>query len=257
VLQLGGAMKIRFLFYGLFGFLVLSLAATILISTPVLFAQDKNDTATNTNDVLAYRVGGTPIVIPPPTNDLVETGQDYRVVMEFLAPEQNRLVAAFVLPSDLAIIKSGGKSMFSEYALVEVLRRGEFMEVSAKDYKDVADRLEQQFGTVLDTAIKEGEDELNHRLKAMKLDDAKISLDKPVQLGCFFSKPDAYGTGIIMQVTKNENTTNVVTGIIFLRVKNRMLFAYLYSVYKDQETVKWVRKTTEDWADAILKANEQ
>ena len=131
------------------------------------------------------------------------------------------------------------------------------MDLSAKDYKDVADQLEQQFGAVLDTAIKEGEDEINRRLKAQNLDDDKISLDQPVQLGGFFSKPDAYGTGIIMQVTTNGNTNKVVAGIIFLRVKNRMLFAYLYSVYKDQDTVKWVRKATADWADAILKANEQ
>lgn len=232
--------------------LLISLAAA-----PVSAAQDMNSTPAQATDVLAYRIGGTPIVIPPPTNEMVEMGQDYRVVMDVFVPEQNRLIAAFVLPNDLAIIKSGGKAVPTRYALVEVLRRGEFMDLSAKDYKDMADSLEQQFGAVLDTAVKEGEDELNRRIKAENLDDTKISLDKPVQLGGFFSKTDAYGTGIIMPVTTNGVTTKVVAGIIFLRVKNRLLFAYLYSVYKDQETVVWMRKTTETWADAILKANQQ
>ena len=249
-------MKIRFIFYGLFSFLVLSLVATLLIVPPVLSAQDKNSISAQGADVPAYRAGGTPIVIPPPTSDMVELGQDYRVVMEVLVPDQNRLLAAFVLPSDLAIIKSGGKNSLSKYALAEVVRNGEFKDLSAKDYKELADSLEQQFGAVLDSSIREGEDELNRRSKALNL-DTKISFDKQVQLGGFFSKQDAYGTGIIMPVTANGNTTKVVAGIIFLRVKNRLLFAYLYNVYKDQETVQWMRKATEEWADAILKANEQ
>jgi len=250
-------MNMRYIHGRRFHLAVFCIAAILLASLPLSAAQDQNSTPAQATDVLTYRVGGTPLVIPPPTNDMVEMGQDYRVVMDVFVPEQNRLVAAFVTPNDLAIIKSGGKAMPSQYALVEVLRRGEFMDLSAKDYKDMADTLEQQFGAVLSTAIKEGEDELNRRIKEQNLDDAKISLDKPVQLGGFFSKTDAYGTGIIMPVTTNGVTTKVVAGIIFLRVKNRLLFVYLYSVYKDQGTVIWMRKTTENWADAILKANEQ
>jgi hypothetical protein len=101
------------------------------------------------------------------------------------------------------------------------------------------------------------EEELNRRMKTLNLDDPKISFDKPVQLGSFFSKQDAFGLGMIMPVSSKGSTTTMVGGIILLRVKNRMLFAYLYATYKDQETVRWVRKTSEGWADAILAANKE
>ena len=45
-------------------------------------------------------------------------------------------------------------------------------------------------------------------------------------------------------------------GCALMRVKNRLLFVYLYSEYKDEDTIKLLRKATEDWADAILKANK-
>lgn len=83
----------------------------LVAAAPVSAAQDMNSTPAQATDVLAYRIGGTPIVIPPPTNEMVEMGQDYRVVMDVFVPEQNRLIAAFVLPNDLAIIKSGGKAV--------------------------------------------------------------------------------------------------------------------------------------------------
>jgi hypothetical protein len=61
----------------------------------------------------------------------------------------------------------------------------------------------------------------------------------------------------VMPVAKNGSTIKVVVGVIFLRARDRLLFAYVYAPYKDQETVKWMRKTTENWADAIVKSNEQ
>jgi hypothetical protein len=52
-------------------------------------------------------------------------------------------------------------------------------------------------------------------------------------------------------------TTNMINASALVRVRNRLVFAYVYAVYKDQSSLQWARKAVEDWADAILKANEQ
>jgi hypothetical protein len=39
-------------------------------------------------------------------------------------------------------------------------------------------------------------------------------------------------------------------------VQSRLIYAYVFSAFKDEDSVQWVRKTSEQWADAILKANE-
>jgi hypothetical protein len=238
-------------------FLLASVVLVLLTVPLASAAQNPEPGMAKPAGVPSYRAGGESITIPQPTNDLVEVGSDSRVIMEVFVPDQNRLLAAFTLSDDLPKLRSGGNSALSKYSLVEVPRRGEFADFSAKDFNELAEGASKEFGAVLNSSVKESEDGLNRRMKALDLDDAKIILDKPVQLGSFFSKQDAYGVGMIMPISKDGNTTKMVVGIIFLRARNRMLFAYVYATYKDQETVKWMRKTTEEWADAILKSNEQ
>jgi hypothetical protein len=39
------------------------------------------------------------------------------------------------------------------------------------------------------------------------------------------------------------------------RLRNRLVLGYIYSEYKDEDSVHWVSRVTEEWADALLKAN--
>jgi len=241
----------RISLHSVFGF-----AAFLLLAPSFVIAQGKGDATTRIAEIPTYRVGGMSIAIPVPASDLIEMGQDYRVIMEVSVPEQNRLVAAFVLPDDLAVIKSGGKYRLSKYALIEVSRSVEFTNFSTKDFKDFSDSANRELGNVLTSSTKEIEEEVNRRVKALNLDD-KVSFDKPISLGCFFSKQDAFASGMLLSVTMQGVTKNMINVSAILRVRNRAIFVYIYAVYEDQDSLKWVQKTTEDWADAILKANEQ
>jgi len=236
---------------------LVAVSFVLLLASSALTSQNQGSVTPAAAVTPSYRAGGVSIAIPPPENDLVELGNDNRVLAEVFAPDVNRLLAAFILPEEFQHFKNGGDTPLSRYSLVEVLRRAEFMDLSEKNFNDATNSIAQQTGTVVNSTVKESEEEINRKVKALSPDDTKITLDKPVMLGRFFSKPNAYGLGMIMPVSKKGGTTKMVTGLILLRVKNRMLFDYVYAAYKDQETVKWVQKTSEDWADAILKANEQ
>ena len=83
-----------------------------------------------------------------------------------------------------------------------------------------------------------------------------MSLGQPIQLGCIISKQDAYGFIAIAPLSTNGTTTNMAGSTTLVRVKKRLIFVYLYSEYKNEETLKWLRETTEVWVDAILNANK-
>jgi hypothetical protein len=72
-------------------------------------------------------------------------------------------------------------------------------------------------------------------MKALDLKEATVSMGAPIQLG--------------------GRTTKTGMGGALVRVKQRLLFVYFYTEYKNEETVTWLRKATEDWVDAILEAN--
>ena len=231
--------------------LALRCAATVFLLPLVLHAQ--------TSAAQTYRAGLKSIAIPAPAGDLTEIGPDYRVLFEPLTPDTNRLIAAFALSDDAAQLRSTGASGgLKEYALVEVLRRAEFVDISSDLFRQVEDNMATQFGTTLNSSLQDQQDELNRKLKATHGDEAfAVSLDKPLQLGVLFSKTDACAFGVIMPVSAKGTTIKMAAGVIVMRVQQRLVYGYLYTLYKDDDSVQWVRKTAEAWAGSILAANKQ
>jgi hypothetical protein len=238
--------------------------AICALSLGLAIAGNAQESAGKTSAVSSFKAGRTPIAIPPPTAEMTEIGYDNREFMEVAVPSQNRLIAAFVPTNDLAKLTSRSEdSALSRYAVVQVQRQLEYMDCEASDFKEVVDGMAEEFGSAMDattaftdSCIQEAEEEFNRRMKSLELEEATVNLGKPVSLGSFFSKQDAYGFGMVMPVSMGNVNVKMGMGGVLLRVRKRLLFVYLFSEYKDEDTVKWIRKTSEAWADAILKANK-
>ncbi|MGD0738990.1 MAG: hypothetical protein ABR957_05300 [Terracidiphilus sp.] len=232
----------------------LTVTALTLLAAWTLSSQAKAQAAPS--GVPSYPVGGVSVAVPvPPGMGMVEVG-DYRVKYEVVTPDSNRLVAAFVSESDVAKLRNGGTGGINPYALVEVLRAAEFSDLSASDFKSLVDSASNQIGAVIDSTYKETEAEFNKRMKALN-QNTQETLGQPVMLGTFFYKTDAYSFGMLAPVTVNGTTIKMVVGTVLLRARNRVLFAYFYEVYKDDQTPAQVRAVSEQWTDAILAANAQ
>ncbi len=202
------------------------------------------------------RAGQVSFVMPSPSPDLVEMGPDLRVLMEIATPNTNRLVAAFISPDELAKLPGGLTGAPQRYALVEVLRRAEFVDVDEATFKQVVDAMSTQLanGEAQSTMVKQ-QDRINEKIDDLGLKSGKVTIDKPVQLGSIFSNANSYGFCMLEPMASNGKTENMVNGVALVRVKNRLLYVYVYAKYEDKSTVDWVLKTTQAWADAILKQN--
>lgn len=222
---------------------------------------EKASSATNIESAqgsTVYRAGLKSIVVPPPA-DLRETGPDYRVLFEHDAPDSNRLLAAFLPSEDIAKLPARPEGGLVHYALLETLRQAEFVEIDEATFKQIEEAVAKQFGSSADAPtvdLKAFQDEVNHKLKA-EGGTAGVSLDKPVMLGTFFSKPSALGTGMMMSVGAGGTTKKVIVGTAVLRTQNRLLYASVFAQYTGDDSLTWVRTISEQWADAILKANSQ
>jgi hypothetical protein len=200
----------------------------------------------------SFRAGRVSFTIPPPAPELVEMGPDLRVLMEPMAPAKLRLIAAFIPPDSLAKLPGPSSMAFTKYALVEVPRTAEFLDVDETSFKTVVDSMSQQFSngnlqSTMQTAIDR---------HFADLGTAKLTVDKPTQLGTMFSKPNASGFAMLMPMAANGKTVTLVSATLVVRVRSRLLFAYLYIQYEDKASIDWITKTSEFWADSILKSNE-
>jgi hypothetical protein len=228
-----------------------------IISAGLLAAGSAEGSSAKLPQAAAFKAGGTPIAIPSPAKEMNEIGDDNRALMDAFVAQSNRLIACFMLKGDLQKLKGGANdSILARYAMVQVPRRGEYLDCGSSDFKEVANSLKEEFGDILSSSMKETEDEFNKRMKSLDLEEATVSLGAPIQLGCLFSKQDAYCFGMIVPFTMGGNSIKMGMGAVFMRVKQRLLFVYLYSEYKDDDSIAWIRVTIEDWADAIIKANK-
>jgi hypothetical protein len=203
-----------------------------------------------------YRVGLKSIVVPAPAN-LQEAGADYRVLFEHDAPDSNRLVAAFLPAEVIEKLPARQEDGLFRYAFLETLRQAEFTEIDEATYKQVEEAVAKQYGTSTDAPaldVKGFQDELNHKLKA-EGGTREISLNKPVVLGTFFSKPNAIAIGMMLEVAAGEKHQKVIMVTTLMKVQNRLLYAMVYAKYTSDDSVTWARSISEQWADAILKSN--
>jgi hypothetical protein len=177
------------------------------------------------------------------------------VLLETYAPNSNRLIAAFVTPADLAVLQTGRVPLSKQYAMVEVPRSAEFLDLNDELFGQIRLNVSQQYEGNVELDVKNGVDEVNEKEKALTGKESNLRIDKPIQLGRFFAKPNADGFGMILPVSGNGVKLQRAMGVALVRVNHRLLFIYLYMDYNGEDTVRLVRATLENWTDAILKAN--
>lgn len=87
-------------------------------------------------------------------------------------------------------------------------------------------------------------------------DISSLEVGATALLGIFFSKPNAYSSGMMQTVERRGKPVFMARGFVMLLVRQKLLYAYLYTEYEGEHTLRWLSKTTEAWADAILAANK-
>lgn len=229
----------------------------LFLAYGTITAQSATSVPVKADEPKTFQAGGSSIAIPAPWHAMVELGPNNRKRMDQFVPPSNRLIAAFVPSEDLDRIVSGDKKTPSRITIVAVSREYELTEVNKDNFKLVVDGVAKQFDTTVDSYIKEDQQEFDQRLKSLGLDNVKITFNKPISLGSLFYKENAAGFGTILQVSANGVVSTKALSVLYVCVKNRVLYAYVFADYKDSETARWLRKASEDWADEILKANGQ
>ncbi|HTW30240.1 MAG TPA: hypothetical protein VMD76_01085 [Candidatus Sulfotelmatobacter sp.] len=234
-------------------FLSLFLAANVI----ALNAQVAQTTASNAAAPLSYVVGGTPIVIPPPSTEFSELGDDSRKVADLYVPAQNRLIAAFYPAEQLALFKRGKGKVYSRNGLVEASRRSEFTNYTRESFQDLVQSINKKLGASMDPYERDAQDQLNRRVQELNLNQGRITLGQPFQLGSLFSKEDAFAFAFAAPSELDGVTSTRLIATIVIRVRSRVVFAYLSDLYKGPQTMQWVQMISEQWADAILNANKE
>jgi hypothetical protein len=203
-----------------------------------------------------FKAGGVALVLPGLSADFMEVGDKLRTTLfELLTPASNRLLSAYVPSRSLTALNSGkGLGGLDIYAMVEVPRQSEYTDVTPQLFAEVMKGMESSMGNLDAKTLENVEQELSVRLKSMGA--ASVEIGHPEMLGGLFRKPDAASVAMLVAYKQGERSVTMANGIAFLRVRQRLIFVYLFRKYESPDTVSWLRKNLEPWVDAILAKNK-
>jgi hypothetical protein len=235
-------------------------SALCLAIAPAINAQSATDPSQPQNTAMpaaaTFRIGGVDVALPAPQIGFVEAGPQKRSLFGVFVPLTADLVAAFASPQTLAALAPDKDISPANYALVFVRRLSESEDTSPDDFKAASDAFSAPLGYPAGSIHQETEAEFNRRLQTLGLDKTGVKLEGLISLGCFISQPDATVIGTLTPANMESATVAGGLSVIILNVHKRLVFAYLYSEYKDQNTVIGMRKASIDWTEAILAANK-
>jgi hypothetical protein len=202
-----------------------------------------------------FKAGGVALVLPAPASDASEVGDRVRTTLfELMVPSSNRLLSAY-LPAQTLADLNAGKTMpgFDSYAMVEVIRGAEYNDSTSESFRQALQSVSEAFGH-LDAQRSDWESELNVHLKS--LGGRPIELGKPELLGILFQKTDATGFAMLSTMKQADDTKTMSVGFAYLRVRQRLIFAYLFRKYESPETVKSIKNELDAWTSEILAKNK-
>ena len=146
--------------------------------------------------------------------------------------------------------------------MVVTLSKFEDKNISKKEFKYLSKILvEQQYtllSTVKDRVDKVVESSIGSINDSYNL-NAEASIDEMTSMGVFIDKEDAVSMAVEVKAQismdgYSDNTPQIAT-MSFLRIKNRLVVAYLYSDYIDGKDIAWAKSKTNELIDLLLKAN--
>ncbi len=210
---------------------------------------------------LQVDVGGVKINVQAPVgfHEISELSPDTRKLAETMTPRNNRLLAVFVSEEDLGRIMKGDAPMLERYMFLQVLRKLENSKISNAQFQQVVSRVKEQqnlmhskMKEIVSTFLESASEKISTEYER----SLEMKIGEPVPLGVFIEKPNAIGFASMVKYQLEEEGEKldhvVVGGSSIILARGKMLYAYVYSTYKDREDLNWVRLKSKEWVNSLL-----
>jgi hypothetical protein len=212
------------------------------------------------------QVGSISMDLPAPqgTAEISEQLPTLRKVMESVIPPTHRVLAIFADPADAKQLMLSGQSL-KAYMMVMVARDLENFDISAADFENLAALSKAQLPS-LDQMMNSGSDTFAQRATDAIAAETAIKIDMKIGeskiLGLYADEKDWLGIGMLIGVKvgvrgQEERARTLVGAVNTVRVRQRVLFLYVYHDYDGDADRKWTQDISRSWVKAMLDANAE
>ena len=214
--------------------------------------EDKDDANLNSATI---DVGGKDILVTAPYGFRIVNDQELISILKSMSPAENIEAEVFISPDV--------ESERWRQLLIATFPGLKDKNISKRSFKFISKSLVEQQHTLLNKVKDKVDESLESGIRSVndKYDlNAAGSIDEMTSFGVFIDKENVVSMaaevkGKFSMDGYSDSTPQIVT-MSFVRVKNRLIAAYVYSDYIDGKDVVWAKSKTKEFVSLLLKENK-
>lgn len=188
-------------------------------------------------------VGENSILIPQPAKDFFEATDEIKAEAKlFIVPNSNKLLALYTL-------RDGDLSRKMCIQVSKSLEPYDINEIRFNEFKE-------SIKPFMSKSLTDVLSELNNHLMTIEDIVGKINFGETQMIATLFEDANSVAFLMVTKVNTSNETVNLLSGMSSIRVKNKIIFAYVFDFLKNVESIKWVSSETNSWTKSILNANK-
>ncbi len=214
----------------------------------------------------AAPIGRALVALPVPPG-FVEPSRSLppmRTLGERMTPPSNRLLALFIAESDERDAREGRNPGMLRYYMAQTLRQTEEQALSGAEFGEVKTMLRQQYQQLLSNVTGAAQGHLDNAMRQIGRDAGQelpaLKLGELRGLEVFDERDFSISLLAMTQLAVQQAGGQVVEmplamSITTARVKDKLVYFYAYSQYRDKADLDWLRATTREWLPRLAAAN--
>lgn len=211
----------------------------------------------------AITVGETGIKIPEPHGflELMQRNPAMDPYWQSMMVPNNRLLGVFGDAQAAAAVVGGQPPVMLRYMMLQTSRDLEASQTSPAEFAQGQAAMAAEYETMMESLqplFDQWEGDASKDLSAALLTETEIDIGEQVPLG-IHHQGDYLAMSTLSRLSISNGATVETfvmanTAAIFL-VKGKILFAYTYARYEDDDDVEWTRQQADAWVKSITAAN--
>ena len=211
-------------------------------------------------------IADTPIALPTPEGFFRYDGKSAKVdqLQQSSLAASNRLLASFGSEDDLALTLTGAHPKLERYFHAQSVKKLEEISMTPARFTEMKtafpksiDSTRQKLGDMFAEIESSTSSTLSKELQ--KRTDFKVG--EMISLGVFDETPDSISFSMLTKYRLTaEDRGKPVEGVSIvaacaLNLRNRVIYLYCTSNYRDKRDIEWARSNVKKWRDEVLAVN--
>lgn len=214
----------------------------------------------------AAPIGRALVALPVPPG-FVEPSRSLppmRTLGERMTPPSNRLLALFIDEADEREAREGRNPGMLRYYMAQTLRQTEEQALSSADFAEIKAMLRQQYQQLLSNVAGAAQGHLDNAMREIGRDTGQalpaLKLGELRGLEVFDEREASISLLAMTKLALQQAGGQVLEmplamSITTARVKDKLVYFYAYSQYRDKADLDWLRSTTGEWLPRLAAAN--